>query len=63
MSKEIKQLMVDELARRLKGVEGLLVCSTKGLKAQEAVRFRAALRQKNVRAMTVKTSAIAPLVM
>jgi large subunit ribosomal protein L10 len=56
MSKAVKQLVVAELTQRLRGVSALLACSTKGLTAQEAVGFRAALRQKNVRALTVKNA-------
>jgi len=54
MSKAVKRLMVDELAERLQGVDSLLVASTMGLKAEEAVQFRAALREKGVRALVVK---------
>jgi len=56
MSKAVKQLMVEDLTKRLKGVSGLLVCSTKGMTATESVRFRSALRQKNVRTLTVKNA-------
>ena len=56
MSKATKQLLVDEIAKRLHGVTGLVACSTQGLKSQELVHFRAVLRQKNVRALMVKNA-------
>jgi large subunit ribosomal protein L10 len=56
MSKAVKQLVVDEIVRRLQGAPGLLVVSTKGLTVKDAVKFRAALRQKDVRALVVKNS-------
>jgi large subunit ribosomal protein L10 len=56
MSKAVKQLIVDELTKRLQGVNELLVISTKGLTVKDTVKFRAALRQKNVRALVVKNS-------
>jgi len=56
MSKAVKQLMVEDLARRLKGIDGLLVASTMGMTVEQSVRFRAALREKDVRALVVKNS-------
>jgi large subunit ribosomal protein L10 len=56
MSKAVKQLVVDEIVRRLKGAPGVLVVSTKGLTVKDAVKFRAALRAKEVRALVVKNS-------
>lgn len=56
MSKAVKQLIVEELTRRLEGVESLLVASTMGMTSEDAVRFRAALREKEIRALVVKNS-------
>jgi large subunit ribosomal protein L10 len=56
MSKATKQLLVGELTKRLKGTTAVVACSTKGLKAQEIVHLRAALRLKNVRALMVKNA-------
>lgn len=56
MSKTVKKLMVKNLVLKLEGVRHLLAGSTMGLTSEEAVRFRAALREKNVRALVVKNS-------
>ena len=56
MSKGVKELLVGELTKRLEGVKELVVVSTKGMSAQETVRFRSALRQKKARALMVKNA-------
>ncbi len=56
MSKMVKQLLVDDLVRRLEGTEGLLVAKTIGMGANDTVAFRSALREKGVRALVVKNS-------
>jgi large subunit ribosomal protein L10 len=56
MSKTVKKLMVKSLVQKLEGVSDLLAGSTMGLTSEEAVRFRAALREKNMRALVVKNS-------
>lgn len=56
MSKMVKQLLVDDLVRRLDGVDGLLVAKTIGMGANDTVALRATLREKGVRALVVKNS-------
>lgn len=56
MSKAVKQLMVKALTQRLQGVGELLVASTMGMTAEDTVRFRAALRDKEIHALVVKNS-------
>ena len=56
MSKAVKQLMVDDLVRTLTGVTGIVAGSVVGMTSQDTVKFRAALRAKNVRAMMVRNA-------
>lgn len=56
MSKMVKQLLVDDLVRRLEGVDGLLVANTIGMSANDTVALRATLREKDVKALVVKNS-------
>ncbi|MCL6503559.1 MAG: 50S ribosomal protein L10 [Pirellulales bacterium] len=56
MSKLVKQMLSDELRRRLSGVEHALVVSVAGLDAQKTFKLRRELRAKNIRLMVVKNS-------
>lgn len=56
MSKMVKQLLVDDLVRRLEGVDGLLVAKTIGMGANDTVALRAKFREKGVKALVVKNS-------
>lgn len=56
MSKAVKQLMVDDLVRTLKGVTGMVAGSVVGMTSQDTVKFRAALRAKKVRALMVRNA-------
>jgi large subunit ribosomal protein L10 len=56
MSKAVKQLMVDDLVQALTGVTGIVAGSVLGMTSQDTVKFRAALRAKNVRALMVRNA-------
>jgi len=56
MSKAVKQLMVNDLVRSLQGVTDIVAGSITGMTSQDTVKFRAALRAKNVRAMMVRNA-------
>ena len=56
MSKAVKRLMVENLTHKLDGVGNLVVASTMGMTSEEAVKFRAALRTNEIRALVVKNA-------
>jgi ribosomal protein L10 len=56
MSKFVKNLISDELRRRLDGVENALLVSVAGLDANKNSRLRKTLRDKNIELMVVKNS-------
>ncbi|HWB11932.1 MAG TPA: 50S ribosomal protein L10 [Pirellulales bacterium] len=56
MSKFVKNLITDELRRRLEGVEGALLVSVAGLDANKNSRLRKTLREKNIELMVIKNS-------
>jgi ribosomal protein L10 len=56
MSKFVKNLISDELRRRLEGVENALLVSVAGLDANKNSRLRKTLREKNIELMVVKNS-------
>jgi large subunit ribosomal protein L10 len=56
MSKFVKNLITDELRRRLDGVENALLVSVAGLDANKNSRLRKTLRDKNIELMVIKNS-------
>jgi len=56
MSKFVKNLISDDLRRRLEGVENALLVSVAGLDANKNSRLRKTLREKNIQLMVVKNS-------
>ncbi len=56
MSKYVKNLVSDELASRLDGVDEALLVKVVGLDANRTVNLRRALRDKDIKLMVVKNS-------
>jgi large subunit ribosomal protein L10 len=56
MSKYVKQLISDHLAKELKGVEDLVLVNVIGLEANKTTALRRKLREKNLRLLVVKNS-------
>ena len=56
MSKPIKQMIIDEIGDRLGDTKDLLVIDVSKLDAISANKFRLALREKEIKALTVKNS-------
>ncbi len=56
MSRYVKNLITQEISRRLQGVEDLLLVNVVGMDADSTYRLRKELREKNIRLMVVKTS-------
>lgn len=56
MSKYLKQLITDDLKKRLDGVSDLLVVDIAGLEANKNVELRKQLRQKKIQLLLVKNS-------
>ena len=56
MSKLVKDLMTNEVASRLQGVDDCLVANLIGLDANSTVALRKRLREKDIRIMVVKNS-------
>jgi large subunit ribosomal protein L10 len=56
MSKYLKQLISDDLKKRLDGVSDLLVVDIAGLEANKNVELRKKLREKNISLLVVKNS-------
>lgn len=56
MSKLVKNLIADDLARRLEGVEDALLVNVIGMDANNTVALRKVLREKNIHLLVVKTS-------
>src|SRR5215469_11358657 len=56
MSKFVKNLISDDLRRRLEGVENALLVSVAGLDAIKNSRLRKTLRDKNINLLVVKNS-------
>lgn len=56
MSRYVKELITRDIARRLEGVQDLLLVNVVGMNADAAYRLRKELREKNIRLMVVKTS-------
>jgi large subunit ribosomal protein L10 len=56
MSKYLKDLITDDLKKRLDGVSDVLVVDIAGLEANKNVELRKQLRQKGIQMLMVKTS-------
>jgi ribosomal protein L10 len=56
MSKYIKGLIVDDVARKLQGVSDALVCNAIGLDSEKTTQLRKELRAKGIRLLVVKRS-------
>ena len=56
MSKYVKNLVIDDISRRLEGVEEALFVNVIGLDANASVQLRRKLRERNIGLMVVKTS-------
>ena len=56
MSKRVKELVVEEIKKRLGSCTEMLVVDSSRLDAVTTNRFRLALREKNIRMLTVKNS-------
>ncbi|HET6879202.1 MAG TPA: 50S ribosomal protein L10 [Pirellulales bacterium] len=56
MSKFVKNLISDDLRRRLEGVENALLVSVAGLDANKNSRLRKTLRDKNINLIVIKNS-------
>lgn len=56
MSKFVKNLISDDLRKRLEGVESALLVSVAGLDANKNFRLRRTLRDKNIQLLVVKNS-------
>lgn len=56
MSKYLKQLITDDLKKRLEGVSDLILVDIAGLESNKNVELRKQLRQKNIHLLMVKNS-------
>jgi len=56
MSKYVKQLVEDEIAKRLEGVSEFLVINTKGVNGNDNNMLRGELKKRGMRLWTVKNS-------
>jgi large subunit ribosomal protein L10 len=56
MSKYLKQLIADDLKKRLDGVSDLLIVDIAGLEANKNVELRKKLREKKIQLLVVKNS-------
>lgn len=56
MSKYVKELLTNDLAGRLEGVEECVVANVVGMDANSTSALRKRLREKNIRIMVVKNS-------
>ena len=56
MSKYIKGLIVDDVARKIQGVNDALVCNVIGLDSEKTVQLRKELRSKGITLLVVKSS-------
>jgi ribosomal protein L10 len=56
MSKYVKDLVVNDLKRRLDGVENCLVANVIGLDSAQTYKLRKRLRDKDIRVLVVKNS-------
>jgi large subunit ribosomal protein L10 len=56
MSKLVKNLMIDDLRNRLKGVSDCLLVNVIGLNSEKTSKLRSELRKKNIRLQVIKNS-------
>ena len=56
MSRYVKQLLANDISRRLEGVENALLVNVIGMDANQTVGLRQELRHKDIRLMVVKNS-------
>ena len=56
MSKQVKDLVAKDVARRLEGVEDAVLVNVIGMGANETVVLRKQLREKDIRLLVVKNS-------
>jgi ribosomal protein L10 len=56
MSKYIKGLIVDDVARKLQGVSDAIVCNVIGLDSEKTVQLRKELRSKGISLLVVKNA-------
>ena len=56
MSKYIKGLIVDDVARKIQGVSDALVCDVIGLDSEKTMQLRKELRSKGISLLVVKSS-------
>jgi len=56
MSKYIKGLVVDDVARKLRGVNDALICNVIGLDSEKTTQLRKELRSKGITLFVVKSS-------
>ena len=56
MSKQLKNMIVDELKQRLTGVNDALLVNVIGLNSTNTFNYRKALREKNIQVLVVKSS-------
>ena len=56
MSKYVKNLIAQDIARRLEGVEEALLVNVIGLDVNESVALRKQLREKNIHILAIKNS-------
>ena len=56
MSKYVKNLLVQDIARRLSGVDDVLLVNVVGLSVNQSVQLRKQLREKNIELMVIKNS-------
>ncbi len=56
MSKYVKDLVTDDIKRRLDGVDDALLCNMIGLDANKTVELRKQLREKDIHVLVIKNS-------
>ena len=56
MSKYVKDLVTDDIKRRIEGVEDALLCNMIGLDANKSVELRKQLREKGINVLVIKNS-------
>lgn len=59
MSKVLRRLIVDEMSKRLKGVDSCVVLDYQGMSAQQAWEFRSALHDSKIQVEVVKNTTAA----
>ncbi len=56
MSKYVKDLVTDDIKRRIDGVDDALLCNMIGLDANKSVELRKQLREKDINVLVIKNS-------